>query len=88
MEVAMDKVKVLSRKERLVARAEDAGLTFDTWSPGDGMTRYRFFDGTARDSDYFGGHGDEVQTCLGLREAEVWLRGYVAGKHAGRRGAR
>lgn len=82
----MDKVKVLSRKERLVARAEDAGLTFSTWSPGDGMTRYRFFDDTALNSDYFG--GEPVQTCLGLREAEVWLRGYVAGKHAGRRGAR
>lgn len=49
------------------------GITVDTWSPGDGVTRYRFVtDIGLGDSSYFGAsHNDILVTCLGVKEAEL-----------------
>lgn len=55
--------------------AKSVGLHIDTWAPGDGVTRYRFF---TKPSDYFAGDG--LYTALGLKEAWCFLRGYVAAK--------
>ena len=61
------------RKQSLLARAQWLGLHVQTWSPGDGVTRYRFTimgrpDITIR-SRY----------SLGIREAEEFLDGFEAG---------
>lgn len=55
--------------------ARQVGLHVATWSPGDGMTRYRFFD---RESDYDSGEG--LVTVGGRKDALLWLRGYSSGK--------
>lgn len=54
--------------------ARAAKLHVATYSPGDGITRYRFF---RELSDYF--EGNELGTALGPREAMVWLGGYAEG---------
>lgn len=65
---------------------EACGLAFDTWSPGDGMTRYRFF---LKDDpggvDYFGG-SHPLWTALGVKESMIWLRGFNACRIAARGG--
>ena len=54
--------------------ARGNGLYLDTYSPGDGVTRYRFF--TEPDNDYFGpGHG--IFTALGRKEAQTFLTGWA-----------
>ena len=66
--------------------ARELGLYVGTWSPGDGMTRYRFFeDGvvTAKDEpvqDF--NSSDGLFTAGGKGEALVWLRGYRRGLQA------
>jgi hypothetical protein len=67
----------MSRFTHLEDSCERAGLKVDTYSPGDGATRYRFF--LANDpqgADYFGGRG--VFTALGLREAFAFVNGALA----------
>lgn len=57
------------------------GVHIATWSPGDGMTRYRFvrIEGNTTSLDYFGASGSDVLgTCLGRSEAYTWLQGYRA----------
>ena len=51
------------------------GFHVGTWSPGDGMTRYRFF---TTPSDYFG-PADGIYTALGFKEAETFARGLAQG---------
>lgn len=51
------------------------GLYVETWSPGDGKTRYRFFH--EQPSSYFG--PSSCFTCLGEREADMFLTGYAHG---------
>lgn len=46
----------------------------DYYRPGDGVTRYRFFD---KPLDYFAGSG--LATVLGAKEAMAWLDGFEAG---------
>jgi len=53
--------------------AEDNGLYVDTYSPGDGMTRYRFFKNPG--NDYFGPENG-IYTALGLAEARVFVRAW------------
>lgn len=55
--------------------AGSLGLYVSTWSPGDGMTRYRFH---AYPSDY--NAGKELYTAGGLKDAKTWLRGYRQGQ--------
>jgi hypothetical protein len=69
----------LTRKERLIDDAARVGLHVRTWSPGDGVTRYRFF-ANAHNS-YFGPeHG--IATVLGIAAAERWIAAYMAGRAA------
>jgi len=58
--------------------AERAGVYVDTWSPGDGVTRYR----VARvPGDYYSwSHNDRLETCLGARDALLFLRGVHMGR--------
>lgn len=50
----------------------------DTWSPGDGITRYRF---ASVPGDYFEWSSyDTLATCLGARAALQFLHGVVAGR--------
>lgn len=60
-------------------RAADLGLTVTTWSPGDGVTRYRIHPGTAR-ADYFADHYHTTE--LGASNAWRWLDGYAVGYFA------
>ena len=57
-------------------------LFCDTYSPGDGITRYRFFS-TSRDyfRDYFSADG--LYTALGRKEAITFLDGVVTGRWFG-----
>jgi hypothetical protein len=47
------------------------GYSISTWSPGDGVTRYRFFDDGTR--SYFGGNG--IYTALGFKQAAIFALG-------------
>ena len=60
-------------KAEFESRVKRCGLYVDTWSPGDGQTRYRFF---TEDLDYFADNG--IFTALGFKEAKTFLRGYAA----------
>jgi hypothetical protein len=60
----------------LRSNAARVGLHFDTYSPGDGVTRYRFF---LQPTDYFAGNG--IYTALGKKEAETFVAGFVLGVH-------
>ena len=62
-----------SRKESLAQEAVRAGLYVRTYSPGDGLTRYRFF--KKKGNSYFG-PDNGIYTALGIKEAETWLSGY------------
>lgn len=74
-----------NKQDVLRTECESHGFTFDTYSPGDGMTRYRFFprpevlaDGTVSNSaNYFAGDGD--YTALGWKEALAYATGRVHG---------
>ena len=65
-----------TRKE-LIEQARGVGLYVTTWSPGDGVTRYRF---AHEDGDYFAVRA--LYTALGLTEAVTFWRGYRAGLEA------
>ena len=60
--------------KELSERAEAHGLYIRTWSPGDGVTRYRFF--TSPDNSYFGPESG-IYTALGLKEAMAFVEGYI-----------
>jgi hypothetical protein len=63
------------RLEALKADAAIHGLYLDTYGPGDGVIRYRFF---TEPADYFAGDG--VYTALGYAEALTFVRGFAAGR--------
>ena len=66
-----------TRLEYLQELAETVKLFVCTWSPGDGVTRYRF----ARDDNgYFVDYG--IYTALGYKEALTYVEGYRAGYFA------
>ena len=46
-----------------------------THSPGDGTTRYKFFENPVDGQTYWG-PGTGIYTALGSREAWAWLMGY------------
>ena len=62
----------MKSRQNLETRARQVGVNVDTYSPGDGVTRYRFF--INGEKDYFEAGG--VYTALGFKEAETWLAGY------------
>ncbi len=72
----------MSRRAELYAKAAHAGLAVETWTPGDGFTRYRFFwDPDPKeenaDRDYFSS-GSAIYTALGMKEAHTFLNGVRA----------
>jgi hypothetical protein len=80
----MAKPKKKTRLEELEDYAKTVGLHVATWSPGDRITRYRFF--TRGGNTYFG-PDNGIATELGLKNAWNFLYSYGAGKssHATRR---
>ena len=64
---------------------DHCNLAVGTWAPGDGKTRYRFFqrtDAASSNADYH--EGDGIYTALGRGEAVTYLRGYRAALNATR----
>ena len=58
----------MTRADILKSRASAAGVKLSTWSPGDGMTRYRIH---RTDDNYWKAGGSECMTYLGIKEAEL-----------------
>jgi hypothetical protein len=67
-----------TRLEELQDYAREVGVTVRTYSPGDGVTRYRFFDKPGPGQTYFG-PASGMYTALGLKDAWNYLYGYGAG---------
>lgn len=68
-----EKPKKETRLDQL--RAElPPGWSVETWTPGDGATRYRFFENAPPDQTYFGPMNG-AYTALGLGEAQAFARG-------------
>lgn len=75
-----------TRMEELEEEARRVGLYVTSYSPGDGVTRYRF---TREPADYFAASGaNKLYTALGLKEARTFIEGFGSGrsrrKHAAR----
>lgn len=69
------------RDSSVEAAARAAGLYVGVWSPGDGVTRYRFFTKTTRGSQYADYHeGDGVYTALGRKDALAFIAAYGKGR--------
>jgi len=69
------------QRQQLFNLADTVNVHIATWSPGDGVTRYRFIDKRSEPSwcwDY-DATSHPLYTALGLREASVWLLGYASG---------
>lgn len=68
----------MGRRQELQEQAERYGLFFREYSPGDGVTRYRFFRHATSDSarqTYFG-PDNGIHTALGLKDAEAFVDGF------------
>jgi hypothetical protein len=63
----------LSRIDRLRLELPE-GYSVKTWSPGDGVTRYRFFRNAPQGQTYFG-PDNGIFTALGIKEAETYAAG-------------
>ena len=59
----------LSRKEALRGNARRVGLYVAVYSPGDGVSRFRFFKGVKPRSFFT---ADGIYTALGISEAETF----------------
>lgn len=59
-------------KEEFNTLIKLTGLFYDTYSPGDGCTRYKF---NTESFDYF---SITAHICKGIREACIYLTGYLA----------
>jgi hypothetical protein len=66
----------MSTPKAILIAAEQAGVKVDSYSPGDGVTRYRFF--TTEPAEYFGGRG--IYTALGAKEAMTFIAGFAQGR--------
>jgi hypothetical protein len=72
---------MVSERSNMSEHAAMSGLTCETWAPGDGVKRYRFFRGAPAGQTYHG-PDDGLYTALGRKDALTWLRGYDAGRAA------
>ena len=76
-------MKAGTRLDLMNATLRPYGLQCYTWSPGDGVTRYRF--SRELDSDYSACRA--VVTVLGAKQADlvatVWMQGWEAGRELG-----
>jgi hypothetical protein len=59
-----------TRYDELKEAAHERSLHVARWSPGDGVTRYRFFD---RAGNSYDGPDNGVCTTLGLKQAYKFL---------------
>ena len=57
--------------------AAEVGLHVSTWSPGDGVTRYRFF---RNPGNQYNGPDNGIKTVLGRKDALLWLSGVREGQ--------
>ncbi len=75
----------MSRLSELENDAKLVGMTVSTYSPGDGVTRYRFF--RIEDKSTYFGPANGIHTVLGLGNAEEFLAGahigYGRARHEG-----
>lgn len=71
--------KKLTRMEKLAREAAERGLVVRTWSPGDGVTRYRFFEAPHAPGQSYYGPANGIFTALGLKEAYAFLHGAGVG---------
>ncbi len=62
-------------KAYLAQRTTDCGLFLTTYSPGDGVTRYRFH---TKDVGHFTEQG--IYTALGLQAGHTFIDGYELGR--------
>jgi hypothetical protein len=67
----------VTRYEELSERAAKVGLYVRTYSPGDGVTRYRFFGDPA--NTYFG-PDNGVHTALGIGAAHAFVDAFAVGR--------
>ena len=65
----------MTRLSKLELETAKYGLSVNTYSPGDGVTRYRF---NNKHSTYFADNG--LYTALGIKEAMTFIIGYNMGK--------
>lgn len=71
----------MTDRKTMFELADRVGVHISTYSPGDGVTRYRFTDKRSEPEwnwDYFA-TSHPMYTALGLKEASTWLLGYAAG---------
>ena len=68
--------KKKTRLQELEEYARGVGLWVSAYSPGDGTTRYRFFDKAG--NTYFGPQSG-IHTALGLKKAWDFAYAYAAG---------
>ena len=68
----------MTKREQLAELAKRAGLNVRTYSPGDGVTRYRFFY-ASDDSTYFG-PSNGLFTALGIKEAMAYVQGSLSNR--------
>jgi hypothetical protein len=71
---------IVTKRDYLYHLAANCEVYIHTWSPGDGVTRYRFTN--KRDSGYF--ETDGIHTSLGLADAITYIEGYFQGYNAGK----
>lgn len=68
----------MSRLQNLKTRMNKMNVQVSTWSPGDGITRFRFH--ADMDENYFGAN-QVMQTALGIKEAELVGYSIASGIH-------
>jgi hypothetical protein len=71
--------KVVREYGELIAEVTNGAVALTTYSPGDGVTRYKLGTSSAADCthDYFG--DDELATAYGAAEALCMCQGFLAG---------
>jgi hypothetical protein len=68
---------MMSKLSELKEEALKVGLYVSTYSPGDGVTRYRFL---TENVGYFAGSSNaRLYTALGYKDAEGYLTAYTHG---------
>lgn len=70
----------MTRLDDLRSVLAPLGLTVDTWSPGDGMTRYKFL---PIGKEYFSDRG--IATVFGFKDADLFTTGLVQGFEIGKK---
>lgn len=67
-------------KKEILSFANTLGVKVATYSPGDGVTRYKFYDWPT-EQDYFAIGTAQLGRAMGAKEAYRWLQGFSAAKN-------